>query len=674
MKMERFRIENYKKIEDTGWVEIGNIISLVGKNEAGKSAILRGLSKLNPSDDSGYEYSKEFPRHRLDSDHNSEDWRVSSAEFTIDKEKELPKLIKIAPLLSNITTIIVSRYYDNKCLVSYGNSNITKFKLTDEQFVEILEDWKRVIETTTSVEERSDELQSIKNNLSDVINSKIESIQSSSNHIPIETITNIFNELNTHISKEWQNTFKRITNKYNSLINKFKINHELDSAFVWVMDNMPKFIYFDKYDILNSAMPINEFINGVESIERDPQLRIRKCLFEHGGLNINTIKKLTSDVDETTDQSILSCNRNVIMTKASKKVTESFSLWWKQRKYKIRYDLNGDYFRVWVSDDLYDTEIELEQRSAGLQYFFSFYLIFIVEADKNHENSILLLDEPGLHSHISAQQKTVEFLNKLSEKNQILYTTHSPFMIDKDNFKNIRIVSEDKDNHGTTKISDNLCLNDKDSLFPLQAALGYSLAQTLFYSEYQFVVEGITDLNILIAMQKLLAKKSMTTLNNKIVIIPAGGTRRAKPLGSMLIGHGIKFVILFDGDKAGTNTLKLMEDKLTVKGVTTNLFTKKKESEIEDFFDESTYVKAVKKAYPNSKIKFNEQEKKIESIVRQIESVFKRKNYGVLEKKKVCDVLLDCIEGKIPEIKISDNTCEKFEALFIKINEILDLK
>ena len=63
MRLTAFRVQNYKRIEDTGWIECRDLTVLVGKNEAGKSAILRGLSKLNPSDDE--EYDAQFPDHPL---------------------------------------------------------------------------------------------------------------------------------------------------------------------------------------------------------------------------------------------------------------------------------------------------------------------------------------------------------------------------------------------------------------------------------------------------------------------------------------------------------------------------------------------------------------------------------------------------------------------------------
>ena len=219
-------------------------------------------------------------------------------------------------------------------------------------------------------------------------------------------------------------------------------------------------------------------------------------------------------------------------------MTDRFRDWWEQRRHRFRYDFQGEYFRIWVSDDLDPSDIELDQRSMGLQYFFSFYLVFLVESEGAHENCILLLDEPGLHLHGTAQAKVVEFLEKLAQDTQTLYTTHSPFMIDGDHLENARAVYEDDD--GTTKVSEDVWPRDKDTLFPLQAALGYQLAQTLFISKRQLIVEGITDYWLIKTIDKVLDSRDYISLREDVILVPAAGVSKLLPLASMLIGHDVE--------------------------------------------------------------------------------------------------------------------------------------
>src|SRR5439155_24329953 len=101
------------------------------------------------------------------------------------------------------------------------------------------------------------------------------------------------------------------------------------------------------------------------------------------------------------------------------------------------------------------------------------------------------------------------------------YTTHSPFMIDVDHLERTRTVTDAAD--GTTKVSEDVWPKDEDALFPLQAALGYQLAQSLFVSKRQVIVEGISDLWILKSLDHAMEATGRTRLRRDIVIVPSAG-------------------------------------------------------------------------------------------------------------------------------------------------------
>jgi len=106
VKLEAFRVRNYKRIEDTGWITCRDLTVLVGKNEAGKSAVLKGLSKIKPSDEAGYDGLREFPRHRYTSEFDSQDWPVGSVRLWLDDD-DRAQLQGIAPELADVTTVVV---------------------------------------------------------------------------------------------------------------------------------------------------------------------------------------------------------------------------------------------------------------------------------------------------------------------------------------------------------------------------------------------------------------------------------------------------------------------------------------------------------------------------------------------------------------------------------------
>jgi predicted ATP-dependent endonuclease of OLD family len=363
--------------------------------------------------------------------------------------------------------------------------------------------------------------------------------------------------------------------------------------------------------------------------------------------------------------------RAIHFSSASNAMTEKFSSWWEQRKHKFHYQVDGDYFRIWVSDDLDPSEIELDQRSAGMQYFFSFFIVFLVEAQGAHRNSILLLDEPGLHLHGTAQAKLIRFFRKLAVENQTLYSTHSPFLVDADQLESARAVFEDEE--GTTRVSEDVWPRDKDSLFPLQAALGYQLAQSLFLSKRQLVVEGITDLWILKALAQALAARKLPTLREDVVIVPAAGVTKLLPLASMLIGHDVEVSALLDGDEPARREGKKLVEKLLAGEDRRCLFIGDfvevtRDAEIEDVFPEPEYLSAVTEAYPGINLTFDASETALSGVVNKVRALFKRKNLGSFEKWRPAAILRDRISSA-PE-KLSQPVCERIGKVFEAVNGV----
>ena len=671
MRMKQFRIQNYKKIEDTGWINCDQITTFVGINEAGKSAIFRGLSKFNPSDKQEYNGIREFPRRRY-SDEYADNTPVSSIKFELETHEQ-EELAEICSALQDVKSVEGVRYYSNDHVIKFLpelNIRINQVK----EYLQLLQSWKEKIEKAIAPNGKGEQLTPIKESLSEVFSGLMGQLNSES---PSSQVSgDVVNSTHTHIMSQmnegWQQElFKKLIEESENCVERVKIHDELEKAKNWFLNKMPRFIYFDRYDVIQSAINIGEFITKLGKNSNRPELRVTKCLFEHVGLDLEKIRDLDpNDENVTTDKlrRLAADERGIRLSSASDTMTNKFKDWFENRKYKFRYDIDGQMFRVWISDNLNESDIELEQRSAGMQYFFSFYLVFLVEAADAHANTILLLDEPGLHYHGTAQKKAVELLQKISNENQVLYTTHSPFMIDGDKLKDVRIVYEDKIT-GNTLVSSDVWPTDKDSLFPLQAGLGYSIAQTLYYSEYQLVVEGLTDYSIFKAMNELLSRKDMKTLKTNLIITPAGGTRNILPLTSMLIGNKIKMVVFLDGDQPGLEKQKKLKEQLLVNCILATNYSDKSNAELEDLFPDELYVAAVKKSYPNKELDFNEDEKKIQNITKRVEVLFIRKEYGEFKKWKPVNVLIDWIQKDSSPNKIPDTTCKKFELIFVDVNK-----
>ena len=666
MRMAQFRVQNYKKIRDSGWITTGDLTAFVGKNEAGKSSVFRGLSKLNPSDEEHYDGLKEFPRRRYASEFKTQDWPVATVEFKLD-DQEHEKLTEIAPILKDVTHVICTRHYSWNLVVQFNPEPVLP-DVSNGRFKVLLDNWLKSFEEAVAPEGKGEELAAIKTKLLSFISQKAEQLKTASPDAVMNSsiVTEITNTISTQTNEAWQKeSFKSVIDEVNGFRNSLASVEQLEPAKSWVRNALPKFIYFDRYDVIDSAIHFPTFLNQLRSTPNAPRVRSTRALFQHVGLDFQTLQSLDpTQPGKAVDQlQRFADERAILMSSASSAMTEKFSEWWEQRRHRFRYGADGPFFRVWVSDDLDPSEIELDQRSAGMQYFFSFYLVFLEEAKGAHSNSILLLDEAGLQLHGTAQQKIVKFLEKLSKANQLLYSTHSPFMVDGDHLERVRVVYEDTD--GTVKVSEDVWPKDKDSLFPLQAALGYAIAQTLFYSKHQLVVEGITDYWILKAMGELLNSKGKETLRKDAVIVPSGGVNNLLPLAAMLLAHDVELRILLDGDEPGLRKGKEVKNKLLMESFFINSYAKDDGVEIEDLFPQELYLKAVHEAYPTVTFTFTKEENEVRSITKRLDKAFIRLQTS-FEKWQPAKVLSDWIQTK-PEV-IADDTSSTFERMFKDIN------
>jgi predicted ATP-dependent endonuclease of OLD family len=242
--------------------------------------------------------------------------------------------------------------------------------------------------------------------------------------------------------------------------------------------------------------------------------------------------------------------RAIKLNSASIDITTRFQAWWKQRRHKIRYHADGQYFRIWIADDRRpDVEIELESRSKGFQWFFSFYLVFLVESEDGHKDAVLLLDEPGIHLHPTAQQELIDFFETLAEKNQLIYTTHSPFLIDGEHLERVRPVTESEG--GNSKIAVGYWPEDRDTIFPLQAAAGYAMVAALFQHKKNVLVEGMGDFYLLYGLSALCTATKREELPADVYVTPCGGAKVVGPIASLFLGQKVRPLVLLDGDDQG---------------------------------------------------------------------------------------------------------------------------
>jgi len=245
-------------------------------------------------------------------------------------------------------------------------------------------------------------------------------------------------------------------------------------------------------------------------------------------------------------------------------------------------------------------EVNLDDRSRGFKWFFSFYVTFAADTQGGSAaNAILLLDEPGLYLHARSQGDLLSHFEN-DFKNQIIYTTHSPFMVPTSRLDTIRTVSIGEDT-GTTVTNDPT--GDARTLFPLQAALGYDLAQSLFVGPRNLIVEGVTDYWYLSAASSYLAELGVDSLGDRITLTPAGGAQKISYMVALLTSEKLNVVALLDHEKEALATKrdllknKLLEDRNVIFVSEAFEDTAPVEADIEDLLDPSVYAALIRESY-----------------------------------------------------------------------------
>lgn len=234
---------------------------------------------------------------------------------------------------------------------------------------------------------------------------------------------------------------------------------------------------------------------------------------------------------------------------AGKKLTDEIQRVWNDPSITLRLEVDGQYLQTMVEDDL-GVPVELDQRSEGFRWLVSFFVVFHAQAKDKLKDAILLLDEPGLSLHALKQKEFRTTVSRLAEGNQIIYTTHSPFMVGADELDLVRIV-EMSDRASGTKVHTRLAVDDPRSIYPLQAALGYDLAQSMFTHTRNLVVEGTTDLLYVEALNSAFESEGGPNLADGTAIVPAGGAGKVVYYSTVLISQRLAVAALLDSDAAG---------------------------------------------------------------------------------------------------------------------------
>jgi len=652
MKLEKVEISDFKSIRNSNAFRVGDITCLVGKNESGKTALLEALYRLNPiiEEQGEFDVTSDYPRAEV------EDYRhdiesgvkepaiVVKAIFSLE-DTDLTKL-------ENELDVKVLK--TNKLILSKGYEN--------EVYVELDVDEKAAVKALVG-----------KHNLSDVNKGAVEKC---------ERLKEVVETLRTD-QEDDANELIKIVNEVIERDLAVFIYEEFIEAMV------PRFLYFDQYYQMAGHVNIEQLKKRQEEKKLTDSDRPM--------LGLIGMARLRPEELSAPDRTEELTNK---LEGASNHLTRKTLKYWSQNKnLEMRFDVRpgrpGDPegmrsgMNLWASvyNSKHKATTLLARRSRGFVWFFSFLAWFSQEARKN-KKIILLLDEPGLFLHAKAQEDLLKYMEEeLKPSHQVIYTTHSPFMVDPNRFDRVRVI-EDKsmemdgilpDELEGTKVSEDVLTVSEDSLFPLQGALGYEICQTLFIGPNSLVVEGSSDLLYIQAISAILESEGREGLKKDWTITPVGGSGKV-PTYVALIGaqRGMNVATLIDIQKKDKQKIediykrKLLKKKYVV---TFGDFTGTSEADIEDMFDVDFYlglVNAEFKGVLTKPITKNDLDTKIERIVVQVEQYLRANPL----KKNLPFNHYRCaryfIENQdLLKSKLNSKTLARFEKAFNKLNGLL---
>lgn len=562
---KRFKVTNYMNVDDSDWIELEQVTAFVGRNESGKTALLRALYKFNPATPEPYKSQQEFPRDRFTRDYKKgEDWPVCAVEFALSAEFQ-------AKLKADICTdipakVTCTRYYDGSLAISYDTA-ISDDQVSPSELTKALDAFSSAACRLPALSpENEEETQALRTSLVTWATSKKEAIAKLDDlrsSAGIQSLKATRDEINAKSNPHTADIVKNLQEKVDAFLQCAQTEPLLGRLETAIKNALPVFIYFEDYGILDSAVYLPRFLEDLGRSPTDSRVRTVNAMFKHVGLEAKEIADLGREeaaeakrAGQPVTNEIIGRDlerkelRAVKANSASLDITKRFSKWFRQRRHNIRYHVDGDYFRIWVSDDRRPgVDIELELRSKGFQWFFSFYLVFLVESEEGHKDAVLLLDEPGLHLHPTAQQELIAFFEELSRDNMLVYTTHSPFLIDGEHIHRVRPVTEDETGH--SRITVDGWPQDRETIFPLQAAAGYAMVRGLFQHKKNVLVEGMADYLHLYTLSLLCQATGRSALPDDIYVTPCGGTKHVGYLASLFLGQHERPLVLLDGDDAG---------------------------------------------------------------------------------------------------------------------------
>lgn len=540
MKLVEAEIKNFKsfgKNDNNLFIDKLNVV--IGKNESGKSNLIDALAGINSVGHTSYEYFNKKNRNT-----------------NLDIQLKLTFENYVSENKSKEKTYLTIESYENYTISGWLSKYIKENKDFNELYKSIMDLNEEGLSFNRYENQRN------LNEIIDMLSTADEKI-----FIRPEYFKNYINTLKSS-SNEKHKELSELLQKIASILESF---YSFFPAFIKVDNNELR----SKYNIQN--------------IENDEVL---KKFLEICDIKLDELKQIMT-TDDTTEMRNYERDYNL---KIKSNFTDSFTKFYSQENISIQIAIN--FKEISIIIDTSNRYLSYDERSNGLKWYLNLFIQLLFMERKNCKsikNNIILIDEPGVYLHANAQNELYSLFKDLTKgENQIIYTTHSPFMINSNDLQNIRAVI--KDEYGFSHIYNKITTipvknkSTYDTITPLVRALGMNLNHNIgpSFKKNNVIVEGMSDyfyLHSYFAIKKIPDK-------NRPNIIPSTGANNILPIASILYGWGCNFTILLDQDEKGReiyNKLKAKNHPFVNNILFVNGINQKSDNdmEIEDLFSDN---------------------------------------------------------------------------------------
>lgn len=516
MKLKKFRIKNYKSIVDSGDCYLTDTVTiLAGKNESGKTSILEALNDFDTD-----EKIRESAKPIKSTDAVSE----ISITFVVGREtlKDILEEIKSPVEATADVELEIIKIFPDK--YSFGETTLQNEIFGDKEIGKIKKSIKDKWEKIKSIRGKYGALAG---NLFDFEFFNFENEKILFTNFKTATAPNVTQITDEKEREQFSKLIAEIQTDINNLTNFLVV----ETRFLEVLkQRIPNFILFNSFDdIFPNKIPFAE-------LEKNEWIQDLSVISD---LKITTIKGTDDRGKEKHKDDV-----NI-------KLNKDYEKFWTQDASNLSVNWDSEYLYFWIKEDGYPYEPSL--RSKGRQWHLAFYIKVSARASENVPN-IILIDEPGLFLHAKAQEDILGKLEDSAKEAQLIFSTHSPYLLEADKLNRVRLVHRTNDK-GTQIENKVHALADKETLTPILTAIGLELSVGIsaLDKKNNVIVEGPSDVFYLNAFKKILNK-------NSVNFIFGGGAGNMPFVGTILHGWGGKVVYLYDNDQGKKDGEKNLKD------------------------------------------------------------------------------------------------------------------